>query len=173
MKVTLWADGPVKLMWSLVFISVLGPMRLMRHTTPVGVLVSLNLQNQRTRWGLGLSQHKKPFNGPRLRWVELLGGTKIIKWWPIKLRALHRNERCHSCPHPPSSYEWRRVQRRQLSFWRNTLNLIGHHCGVSLTRDNWFSLKALLIFDSLRPTWSFRSLQQHIVLWSDTRCLLL
>ena len=98
---------------------------------------------------------------------------KIIQWCPIKLRVFHRNKRCHSCPQPPSGYEWRRVQRRQLSFWNNTLNLTGHHCGVFLTRGYWFSLKALLIFDSLRPTWSLRSLQQHIVLWSDTRCLLL
>ena len=33
---------------------------------------------------------------------------------------------CLSCPHPPTSYEGRREQGRQLSFWWETLNLIRH-----------------------------------------------
>ena len=39
-----------------------------------------------------------------------------IQWCPIKVRDFHQNESCPSCPHPPSSYEERREQGRQLSF---------------------------------------------------------
>ena len=43
------------------------------------------------------------------------------------MRVFHQNESCLSCLHPPSSYEGRREQGRQLSFWWKTLNLIGHY----------------------------------------------
>ena len=33
------------------------------------------------------------------------------------MRVFHQNESCISCPHPHSSYERRREQGRQLSFW--------------------------------------------------------
>ena len=39
-----------------------------------------------------------------------------LKCCPIKLRVFHQNESCLAWPHPPSSYEGRRVQRRQLLF---------------------------------------------------------
>ena len=50
-----------------------------------------------------------------------------ILWRPIKMRVFHHNESCLSCLHPPSNYEGRREQGRQLSFWWKTLNLIGHY----------------------------------------------
>ena len=43
------------------------------------------------------------------------------------MRVFHQNESCLSCLHPPLSYERRREQGRQLSFWWKTLNLIGHY----------------------------------------------
>ena len=43
------------------------------------------------------------------------------------MRICHQNESCLSCLHPPLSYEGRREQGRQLSFWWKTLNLIGHY----------------------------------------------
>jgi len=50
-----------------------------------------------------------------------------LQWCPIKVRDFHQNESCPSCPHPPSSYEERREQGRQLSFWWKSLTLIGHY----------------------------------------------
>ena len=42
--------------------------------------------------------------------------NNYIQWCPIKVRDFHQNESCPSYPHPPSSYEERREQGRQLSF---------------------------------------------------------
>ena len=39
-----------------------------------------------------------------------------VLWSPIKMRVFHQKESCLSCLHPPSSYEGRRKQGRQLSF---------------------------------------------------------
>ena len=52
-----------------------------------------------------------------------------IQWWPKWLSVMYfqQNESCPSCPQPPSSYEERREQGRQLSFWWNAVNLIGHY----------------------------------------------
>ena len=44
------------------------------------------------------------------------GVFACLQWCPIKVRDFHQNESCPSCPHPPSSYEERREQGRQLSF---------------------------------------------------------
>ena len=44
---------------------------------------------------------------------ECLQKTTVVS---IKMRVFHQNESCLSCLHPPSSYEGRREQGRQLSF---------------------------------------------------------
>ena len=46
---------------------------------------------------------------------SILSKLKLL-WCPIKMRVFHQNESCLSCLHPPSSYEGRREQGRQLSF---------------------------------------------------------
>ena len=60
------------------------------------------------------------------KWNCCNQGLELL-WCPIKMRVFHQNESCLSCLHPPSSYEGRREQGRQLSFWWKTLNLIGHY----------------------------------------------
>ena len=52
---------------------------------------------------------------------------KGMRYRGVKMRVFHQNESCLSCLNPPSSYEGRREQERQLSFWWKTLNLIGHY----------------------------------------------
>ena len=52
------------------------------------------------------------------RLANFCSNHKVL-WCPIKMRVFHQNESCLSCLHPPSCYEGRREQGRQLSFCQN------------------------------------------------------
>ena len=68
------------------------------------------------------------------------------------MRVFHQKESCLSCLHPPSSYEGRREQGRQLSIWWKTLILIlgSYDCKVKKLQARFGSTPHFTAADLVR-----------------------
>ena len=97
--------------------------------TTVGSSVSLVLVNKMES---AFSHRVMVYMPEEQKWKELLLLILLQQWCPIKVRDFYQNESRPSCPHPPSSYEGRREQGRQLSSWWKSLTLIGHYSTLTI-----------------------------------------